>query len=71
MFESNFFELLRLIKLPKLVHLRRLELPALPISVLTGRRGRALLVECDDRGIMFRCKYECSCVPLIRALIAS
>ncbi|KAL8287608.1 hypothetical protein RQP46_003466 [Phenoliferia psychrophenolica] len=54
---AKLTELLRIIRLPNLASLRHLNLPGLQKPELSNPYGVALLEECEDRTIVFRCRY--------------
>ncbi|KAL8277018.1 hypothetical protein RQP46_010552 [Phenoliferia psychrophenolica] len=55
--EQTMRELLRVIQLPNLAGLRRLEIPMVSKDELAGETGLALLDECEERSIVLRCRY--------------
>ncbi|KAL8277033.1 hypothetical protein RQP46_010567 [Phenoliferia psychrophenolica] len=55
--EDELAALLRLIKLPNLAGLRRLEIAAVSKDELAGETGLALLDECEERSISLLCRY--------------
>lgn len=50
-------ELLRIIQLPKMAGVRRVELPTVPRKDLEGSVGANLLRECEARRVVFVCRY--------------
>ncbi|KAL8277037.1 hypothetical protein RQP46_010571 [Phenoliferia psychrophenolica] len=57
MSEAIIAELLRIIKLPNLEGVRRLEIPMVSKDELAGEAGLALLDECEERSISLLCRY--------------
>ncbi|KAL8277295.1 hypothetical protein RQP46_010248 [Phenoliferia psychrophenolica] len=55
--EDELAELLRIIKLPNLAGLRRLEISMTPKDAFAGKAGLALLDECEKRSISLLCRY--------------
>ncbi|KAL8277019.1 hypothetical protein RQP46_010553 [Phenoliferia psychrophenolica] len=55
--EAIIAELLRLIKLPNLAGLRRLEIPMVSKDELAGETGLALVDKCEERSISLLCRY--------------
>ncbi|KAL8277296.1 hypothetical protein RQP46_010249 [Phenoliferia psychrophenolica] len=55
--EAAMAELLRVIKLPHLAGLRRIEIPMVSKDKLAGEAGLALLDECEKRSISLLCRY--------------
>ncbi|KAL8277322.1 hypothetical protein RQP46_010275 [Phenoliferia psychrophenolica] len=55
--EFTFSELTRIIKLPNLDCLRRVEIPSVSKDELANETGLALLEECEERSISLLCSY--------------